>query len=89
MKDLFDIANKCIVITGGGGVLCGTMARELAKAGAKIAVLSLHEQAAVIVADDIKAAGGVAVAVGCDGSGGCRGCGADVLRMHSSSAATS
>ena len=46
MNNLFDIKNKVIVITGAGGVLCGTMAKALAKAGAKIAVLDIIETAA-------------------------------------------
>ena len=28
---LFDVTGKCIVITGGAGVLCGQMARSLAE----------------------------------------------------------
>jgi len=39
MEKLFDIKDKVIAITGGGGILCGTMAKALAEAGARIAVL--------------------------------------------------
>ncbi|MDH4242024.1 MAG: SDR family NAD(P)-dependent oxidoreductase, partial [Phycisphaerae bacterium] len=66
MKELFDIKDKVIVITGAGGVLCGTMARALASAGAKIAVLDIDETAANKVADEIKSKGGQAVAVKCN-----------------------
>jgi NAD(P)-dependent dehydrogenase (short-subunit alcohol dehydrogenase family) len=66
MRELFDIKDKVIVITGAGGVLCGTMARALAKAGAKIAVLDIDETAANRVADEIKSSGGQAIAVKCD-----------------------
>jgi len=66
MKELFDLTGKVTVITGGGGVLCGTMAKALAKAGAKVAVLDLSEEAAKKVVDDIKADGGKAVAIKCD-----------------------
>ncbi len=66
MKELFDLTGKVTVITGAGGILCGTMARALAKAGAKVAVLDLREDAAVKVADDIKADGGEGMAVKCD-----------------------
>jgi NAD(P)-dependent dehydrogenase (short-subunit alcohol dehydrogenase family) len=66
MSDLFDVKNKVIVITGGGGVLCGTMAIALAEAGAKIAVLDLIEAAAEKVAGQIKSKGGQAVGVKCD-----------------------
>jgi NAD(P)-dependent dehydrogenase (short-subunit alcohol dehydrogenase family) len=66
MSDLFDIKDKTVVVTGGGGVLCGTMAAALAEAGAKVAVLDLIEAAAAKVADKIKAGGGKAVPVVCD-----------------------
>jgi NAD(P)-dependent dehydrogenase (short-subunit alcohol dehydrogenase family) len=66
MNDLFDVKDKVIAITGGGGVLCGTMAGALAGAGAKIAVLDLIEAAAKKVADRVKSDGGKAVAVKCD-----------------------
>jgi len=39
MNELFDIKDKSIVITGGAGVLCGTLARYLARYGAKICVV--------------------------------------------------
>jgi NAD(P)-dependent dehydrogenase (short-subunit alcohol dehydrogenase family) len=66
MKELFDIADKVIAITGAGGVLCGTMAKALAAAGAKIAVLDIFEEAAVKVADEIKSNNGTAIAIKCD-----------------------
>ena len=66
MSNLFDIKDKAAVITGGGGVLCGTMAAALAEAGAKVAVLDLVEAAAAKVVDKIKAAKGKAIAVKCD-----------------------
>ncbi len=66
MKELFDITGKVIVITGAGGVLCSTMARALAGAGAKIALLDIIETAASKVADEIKSNNGRAVAIKCD-----------------------
>jgi len=63
---MFEVEDKIIAITGAGGVLCGTMAKHLAKAGAKIAVLDLNEDAAVKIADEIKADGGTAVAIKCN-----------------------
>jgi NAD(P)-dependent dehydrogenase (short-subunit alcohol dehydrogenase family) len=66
MNKLFDVKGKVIAITGAGGVLCGTMAKALAKAGAKIAVLDLIEAAANKVADEIKANNGQAIAVKCN-----------------------
>lgn len=66
VPSLFDVRDKVIVITGGGGILCGTMSRGLARAGARIAVLDIIPQAAQRVVDDIVADGGVAVAVHAD-----------------------
>jgi len=50
-------------ITGGGGVLCGTMARALGENGVRVAVLDLNGEAAERVAADVRAAGGEAIAV--------------------------
>lgn len=66
LESMFSLTGKRIVITGGGGILCGEMARALAALGAKVAVLDLREDAAKKVADEVKSAGGVAVAVKCN-----------------------
>ena len=66
MLNMFDIKDKVIVITGAGGVLCGTMATALAKAGAKIAVLDIAETAAEMVAKQITADKGQALPVKCN-----------------------
>ena len=63
---LFDISGKIAAITGGGGVLCGTLARALAKREVRVAVIDIVEDAARKVADDIKDAGGRAIAVRAD-----------------------
>lgn len=55
--------NKTIVLTGAGGVLCGTLAEALAKEGNKIAVLDLRKDAADKVAATINANGGKAIGV--------------------------
>ena len=55
-----DLKDKTVVITGGGGVLCGMFAKALAKAGAKIAVLDLNLDAANSVAAEIEKDGGIA-----------------------------
>jgi NAD(P)-dependent dehydrogenase (short-subunit alcohol dehydrogenase family) len=62
----FNLTGKTAVITGAGGILCGTMAKALAKAGARVAVLDLVKEAAAKVADAIKADGGEAIAVKCN-----------------------
>lgn len=59
-----NLKDKVAVITGGGGVLCGGFAKDLAAQGAKVAILDLREEAAQAVADEITAAGGCALAVG-------------------------
>jgi len=66
MAGLFDLKDKVIAITGGGGVLCGVMAKSLAKAGAKVAVLDLAEDAAKKVVDEIETQAGTAIVVVCN-----------------------
>ena len=41
MKTLFDLTGKVAAVTGAGGVLCSQMAKALAQAGAKVAVMDL------------------------------------------------
>jgi NAD(P)-dependent dehydrogenase (short-subunit alcohol dehydrogenase family) len=66
LERLFGLAGRVAVVTGGGGVLCGAMSRALARAGARVAVLDLNEEAARRVAGDVVAGGGEAIAVQCD-----------------------
>ena len=66
LKELFGLPGQVAAVTGGGGVLCGTMSRALGRIGAKVAVLDLFEEAAQGVADDIVNEGGEAIAVQCD-----------------------
>lgn len=66
MSHLFSVKDKIVVVTGGGGILCGTMAKALAAEGAKVAILDLFEAAAAKVADEIKAKGGTAIPVACN-----------------------
>ena len=61
-----ELSGKTAVVTGGGGVLCGEMARALGECGANVAVLDLRPEAADAVADSIKAAGGQAIGVVCN-----------------------
>ncbi|MBQ2967130.1 MAG: SDR family oxidoreductase [Clostridia bacterium] len=58
-----DIKDKVVVVTGGGGVLCGEFAKALATQGAKIAILDLNEEKAKEVASEITADGGTAIGV--------------------------
>ncbi len=66
LDSLFNVRGQVAVITGGAGVLCSAMAKGLAAAGAKIAVLDLAREAACKLADEIKAVGGTAVGVPCN-----------------------
>lgn len=61
-----DVKNKVAVITGGTGVLCSTMAKALAKEGAKVAVLGRRLEEAERIADEIVAEGGIAIGVEVD-----------------------
>jgi len=66
MKTLFDLTGKVAAVTGAGGVLCGQMAKALAGAGAKVAVMDLSLEAAKKIADEIIEQGGAAIAVKCN-----------------------
>ena len=62
----FDIRGKVAVITGAAGVICSTLAKAMAEAGVKVALLDLFEDKAKEVAEDIKSRGGIAVGVKAD-----------------------
>jgi NAD(P)-dependent dehydrogenase (short-subunit alcohol dehydrogenase family) len=61
-----DIAGRNAVVTGGGSGIGKALARTLAAEGAKVAVADIILANAQKVADEIKAAGGTAIAIGCD-----------------------
>ena len=61
LSDLFSVEGKVIVLTGGGGVLCGAMARGLARLGARVALVDIRPEAAEQVARDVNDAGGEAL----------------------------
>lgn len=62
----FDLSAEIAVVFGGSGVLGGAMAKGLAEAGAKVAVLGRRIDAASATANAIIAAGGTAITVACD-----------------------
>lgn len=59
----FALQGKVAVITGAGGVICGVMAKEMARQGMKVALLDIMEEQAEKVAGEIREEGGDALAV--------------------------
>jgi len=66
MNELFDIKDKAIVITGGAGTLCGTLARQLARYGANICVVDYDVFRANELCKQIEAEGNFAIPVEAD-----------------------
>ena len=62
MKNVLDtdLSGKVAVVTGAGGVLCSQMAKILARAGAKVALINRSEEAINQYAAEINAEGGIA-----------------------------
>lgn len=54
VDNLFDVRGRVAAITGGGGYLCGGMARGLAQAGCKLAIMDIRQDKAESVAEDIR-----------------------------------
>jgi NAD(P)-dependent dehydrogenase (short-subunit alcohol dehydrogenase family) len=61
-----NLKGKVAVITGGGGVLCSAMSKELGRHGVKVAVLDLRQEKALEIAREINKAGGTAIGVACN-----------------------
>ncbi|MBR3118287.1 SDR family NAD(P)-dependent oxidoreductase [Oceanobacillus profundus] len=61
-----NLKDKVAVITGGSGVLCSAMARELGRQGVKVAILGRSQEKADAVVQAIKNIGGEALGVSCD-----------------------
>jgi NAD(P)-dependent dehydrogenase (short-subunit alcohol dehydrogenase family) len=66
VSSLFSVQEQVVVITGGGGILCGTMARALAQAGALVVVVDRRGESASEVVRLITDEGGTALAVTAD-----------------------
>jgi NAD(P)-dependent dehydrogenase (short-subunit alcohol dehydrogenase family) len=66
LQMLFDIRGLTAVITGGSGVLGSVMALALAKAGVRVAILSLHAASSAKVVQAIQAEHGEAIGIACD-----------------------
>lgn len=61
-----NLKGRVAVVTGGGGVLCGGFAKDLARQGVKVAVLDLRLESAQKIADEITAEGFEAIGVACN-----------------------
>lgn len=57
------LKGKVAVVTGGGGILCQAMARELAAHGASVAILDIKKPAADLIVEEIKSEGGKAISI--------------------------
>ncbi len=62
----FNVENKVVLLTGAGGHLVGEMSRSLAKAGMKVVCCDYKLELAQKTVDEIKEAGGDAIAVEVD-----------------------
>jgi NAD(P)-dependent dehydrogenase (short-subunit alcohol dehydrogenase family) len=66
IKKLYDFSGQTAVVTGGAGVLCSTMCRTLAAAGANVAILDMNLDAAEGLAADIRSNAAEAIGVACN-----------------------
>ena len=65
-QTIFNLRGLTAVITGGSGVLGSIMALALAKAGVRVAILSLHAASSAKVVEAIQAENGEAIGIACD-----------------------
>ena len=61
-----NLKGRVAVITGGSGVLCSEMARELARQGVKVAILNRTAEKGQEIVDQIIENGGTAIAIAAD-----------------------
>ncbi len=66
MVDKTRLADKVVVVTGGGGGIGKGAAMRIAAEGGLVAVWDIRMHLAETVADEIRAAGGEAMAIACD-----------------------
>ncbi|WP_276918102.1 SDR family oxidoreductase [Aneurinibacillus aneurinilyticus] len=61
-----NLKDRVAVITGGSGVLCSRMAKELARHGVKVAILNRTAEKGQKIADEIQETGGAAISISTD-----------------------
>ena len=65
-RQLFSLEGQTALVTGGSGALGSALARALAQAGARVAIMGRRIESCEQVAESIRAAGGQALGVACD-----------------------
>ena len=62
----FSVKDKVIVITGATGVICSSLARELAALGAKLVLINRNAESGIALESEIREHGGDAIAIAAD-----------------------
>ena len=66
VHDLFGLAGRVCVVTGGGSGIGRSIAVALARAGARVAILDRSEKGSAAALQEVASFGGEAVAIACD-----------------------
>lgn len=66
MSNMFSLAGKTAVVTGGGSGIGQAISKVFAKAGAKVVIFEMNEEAAQTTVAEIEADGGSATSCQCD-----------------------
>ena len=61
-----NLEGRVAVVTGGSGVLCSAMARELARQGMKVAILNRTKSTGELMVNEIVSTGGIAISLSAD-----------------------